>query len=78
MKERNGVVDNSHISLGRATSLTGDPVDVARGQTTQFQHAEDSAFDLDAIPGLDPDAGVEGGVDPSKEDDNCAGGACKI
>ena len=30
------------------------------------------------IPGLDPDAGVEGGVDPSKEDDNCTGGACKI
>ncbi|ANZ48541.1 hypothetical protein BIZ78_gp034 [Erwinia phage vB_EamM_Caitlin] len=30
------------------------------------------------IPGLDPDVGVEGGVDPSKEDDNCTGGACKI
>lgn len=30
------------------------------------------------VPGLDPDAGVEGGVDPSKEDDNCPGGACKI
>ena len=22
--------------------------------------------------------GVEGGADPSSEDDNCAGGACKI
>ena len=30
------------------------------------------------IPGLDPDAGVEGGVDAAAEDDNCAGGACKI
>lgn len=35
-------------------------------------------MDFDNIPGVDPDAGVEGGVDPSKEDDNCAGGACKI
>lgn len=30
------------------------------------------------IPGLDEDMTVDGGVDPSNEEDNCAGGACKI
>lgn len=30
------------------------------------------------IPGLDPDAVAEGGTDAAAEDDNCAGGACKI
>ena len=30
------------------------------------------------IPGLDPDAVAEGGADAAAEDDNCAGGACKI
>lgn len=31
-----------------------------------------------AIPGLDPEATVEKGADPTTEDDNCSGGACKI
>lgn len=31
-----------------------------------------------AIPGLDPEAAVEKGADPTAEDDNCSGGACKI
>lgn len=31
-----------------------------------------------AIPGLDPEATVENGADPTTEDDNCSGGACKI
>lgn len=75
MKERNGVVDNSHISLGRATSLTGDPVEVARGQTTQFQHVDDSGF---SIPGLDPEAVAPNGVDAAADDSGCEGGACKI
>ncbi|ANZ50155.1 hypothetical protein PARSHIK_246 [Erwinia phage vB_EamM_Parshik] len=30
------------------------------------------------IPGVDENAVVEGGVDAAAEDDNCAGGACKI
>jgi len=30
------------------------------------------------IPGVDENAVVEGGVDAGAEDDNCAGGACKI
>lgn len=39
----------------------------------------DDLFGADGIvPGLDPEATVVGGVDPSKDDDNCAGGACKI
>ena len=75
MKERNGVVDNSHISLGHATSLTGDPVDISRGQTTQFQHVDDSGF---SIPGLDPDAVAPDGVDAAADDSGCEGGACKI
>lgn len=40
---------------------------------------KDDMFDnLDSLPGLDPEATVDGGVDPSKDDDNCTGGACKI
>lgn len=35
-------------------------------------------MDFGDIPGLDPDAGVVGGVDAAIEDDGCAGGACKI
>lgn len=31
-----------------------------------------------AIPGLDPETTVEKGADPTTEDDNCSGGACKI
>lgn len=44
----------------------------------QEPKAASDDVDFNNIPGVDPDAGVEGGVDPSKEDDNCAGGACKI
>ena len=47
----------------QATSLTGDPLDV----------------DFDNIPGVDPDAVAEGGVDAEKDDaGGCEGGACKI
>lgn len=30
------------------------------------------------IPGLDVDAVVEGGEDPSNDNEDCEGGACKI
>lgn len=62
----------------RATSLTGDPVVLGRGQGTHFQHVDDSPFDLDAIPGLDPDAVAPDGVDAAADDSDCPSGACKI
>lgn len=56
------IVDESGFT-GRATSLTGDPVDL------------DGGF---AIPGLDPDAVAPDGVDAAADDSGCEGGACKI
>ncbi|UAW53154.1 hypothetical protein pEaSNUABM30_00036 [Erwinia phage pEa_SNUABM_30] len=35
-------------------------------------------MDLDAIPGLDPDAVAPNGVDAAASDEGCEGGACKI
>lgn len=55
-------VDESGFA-GRATSLTGDPVDL------------DGGF---AIPGLDPEAVAPNGVDAAADDSGCEGGACKI
>ncbi|AFQ96698.1 hypothetical protein STRATTON_255 [Erwinia phage vB_EamM_Stratton] len=46
-------------------------------QVQESQLAADP-MDFGDIPGLDPDAGVVGGVDAAIEDDGCAGGACKI
>lgn len=76
MKERNGVVDNSHLSArASGVSLTGDPIDQPRGHNPAFQAVDDSAF---AIPGLDPDAVAPEGVDAGADDEGCEGGACKI
>ena len=59
--------------------------ELGRWQATTFMYRDGLGADVNmspddemVIPGLDPDAGVEGGVDPSKDDDNCTGGACKI
>lgn len=45
---------------------------------TVNQELAKDPMDFGDIPGLDPDAGVVGGVDAAIEDDGCAGGACKI
>lgn len=68
----------------RATSLTGDPIDLGRGMTDEAkqklfreQNPHLTPAEDDVIPGLDPDATVEGGVDNSN-DPGCEGGACKL
>lgn len=68
----------------RATSLTGDPVDLGRGMTEEAkqklfkeQNPHLASEDAFSVPGLDPDATVDGGVDNSN-DPGCEGGACKL
>ncbi|ANZ48965.1 hypothetical protein HOV30_gp116 [Erwinia phage Derbicus] len=64
---------------GRATSLTGDPVDIGnRGMTNVHIPCDDPPFDMDTIPGLDPEALAPNGVDAAADDSGCEGGACKI
>lgn len=45
---------------------------------TEIDLDEDLFADIDDMLELFDGQTVDGGADPSTEDDNCAGGACKI
>lgn len=46
--------------------------------TEQSLPQDDTFADLDDLLAQFDDLYVEGGADPATEDDNCAGGACKL
>lgn len=70
--------ETSNQTTGRGMSMPPEGWPQARMAEDHLSLLLDNTPDFGNIPGLDPDASVEGGVDPSKDDDNCTGGACKI